>query len=124
VPDVDGTDLLVSLDTRNEYTIDTETVKSGVLALVMTTNPAAEKLVELTGPDEEMGAELLAELLADAMTTLVSCGQFKPQITKVRAMSTEIARTDPKVASTITEMLKRAKRTDFRGVKVDRKQPK
>jgi hypothetical protein len=124
VPDVDGTDLLVELDKRNEYTIDSEIVQSGVLALVMTTNPAAQKLVELAAPEEEDGAELLAELLADAMTTLVSCGQFKPQITKCRQMATEIARTDPKVASTITTMLDKAKRTDFRGVKIKREQPK
>jgi hypothetical protein len=39
-------------------------------------------------------------------------------------MATEIARTDPKVSSTITAMLKRARRTDFRGVKVKREQPK
>jgi hypothetical protein len=124
VPDVDGTDILVELDKRNEYNIDTEIVQSGVLALVLTTNQAAQKLIELTAPDEEDGAALLAELLADAMATLVACGRFQPQITKVRAMSTEIARTDPKVASTITEMLKRAKRTEFRGVKVKREQPK
>jgi hypothetical protein len=59
-----------------------------------------------------------------AMETLVECGRFQPQVTKVRALATEIARTDPKVASTITDMLKRAKRSDFRGVKVKREQPK
>jgi hypothetical protein len=124
VPDVDGTDLLVELDKRNEYDIDSGIVQSGVLALVMTTNMAAQKLVELAAPDEEPAAELLAELLADAMTTLVACGRFQPQITKVRQMATEMARVDPKVASTITTMLDKARRTDFRGVKVKREQPK
>ena len=118
VPDVDGTDLKIELDTRNEYNIDIEIVKSAVMALVLATNPAVNLL------DGEEGQQVLAELLADAMTTLISCGQFKPQVTKVRAMATEIARTDPKVASTITSMLATAKRTDFRGVKITREQPK
>lgn len=124
VPDVDGTDLNVTLDTRNEYTVDTETVMSGVAHLVVTTNAAAGLLTHATGGGDERATELLVELLMDAMSTLVACGTFKGQVTKVRAMATEIARTDPKVASTLTDMLKRAKRTEFRGVKIKREQPK
>jgi hypothetical protein len=121
VPDVDGTDLKIELDTRNEYNIDTEIVMTGVAHLVVTTNPAMGSVQD---GDEEDATDLVVELLMDAMTSLVACGQFKPQVTKVRAMATEIARTNPKVASTITDMIKRAKRSEFRGVKVKREQPK
>lgn len=120
VPDEDGTDLKIELDSRNEYNIDIETVKSAVTALVLASNPAEIWLRQ--APDDV--TTWAAELLADAMTTLVACGQFKPQVTKVRALATEIARTDPKVASTITDMLKRAKSTEFKGVRVKREQPK
>lgn len=120
VPDVDGTDLKISLDTANEYNIDTDTVLSGVLALVMTSNEATERLVEWTTPNEDAAAQMIVELLMDAMTTLLACGTFKPQITKVRDMATEIARTDTKVASAITTMLRRAKTVRFRGIKVKR----
>jgi hypothetical protein len=120
VPDEDGTDLKIELDSRNEYNIDTETVKSAVTALVLASNPAA---IRLRQASDDVTA-LAAELLADAMTTLIACGQFKPQVTKVRALATEIARTDPKVASTITDMLRGAKSTEFKGVRVKREQPK
>lgn len=122
VPDVDGTNLQISLDVRNEYDIDIEPVKSGVLALVLATNPAMILVHELQGQDAVV--DTLAELLADAMTTLLACGTFRPQVTKVRALATEIGRTDPKVASTINGALSRAKSVKFQGVKVKREQPK
>jgi hypothetical protein len=120
VPDTDGTNLKISLDTANEYNIDTDTVMSGVAHLVVTTNPVSQLLTAVVDEDKPRTVDMIVELLTDAMTTLLACGQFKPQVTKVREMATEIARTDPKVASTITGVLKHAKTTRFRGVKVKR----
>jgi hypothetical protein len=121
VPDEDGTDLLVSLDTRNEYNIDTAVVINGVALQTMSMFPGVARNIALD--DDEADEELLRILVA-AMVQLIACGTFKPQVTKVRALATEIARTDPKVASTITSMLATAKRTEFKGVKIKREQPK
>jgi hypothetical protein len=118
VPDVDGTDLRIELDTRNEYDIDTAMVIQGAALYTLSEYPGRSALANAGLMQDALG------LAIAAMETLVECGRFQPQITKVRAMATEIARTDPKVASTITDMLKRAKRSEFRGVKVKREQPK
>jgi hypothetical protein len=129
VPDVDGTDLKIELDIRNEYNISLGPVLTGA---ALFTRENAPGLLGFALADWEMAddgrmlvsEEALLAMMSEGMRTLIACGQFKPQITKVRAMATEIARIDPKTASTITNMLKRAKRTDFRGVKVKREQPK
>jgi hypothetical protein len=118
VPDVDGTDLKIDLDTRNEYDIDTTMVIQGAALYTLSEYPCRSALANAGLMQDALG------LAIAAMETLVECGRFQPQVTKVRALATEIARTDPKVASTITDMLKRAKRSDFRGVKVKREQPK
>jgi hypothetical protein len=121
VPDVDGTDIKIELDTRNEYDIDIDPVIQGAVLYTLEQHPA------WAAQSEEGKAGLLGlvlTLMSEGMRTLIACGRFQPQVTKVRAMATEIARTDPKVASTITDMLKRAKRTEFRGVRVTREQPK
>lgn len=125
VPDVDGTDLKIELDSRNQYDVDTAVVIQGVVVYTLTSDPAALALAELdAGREPEQWGAALSTLLFAAMENLVACGRFQGQVTKVREMAAEISRTDTKVASTITDMLKRAKRTEFRGVKVKREQPK
>lgn len=135
VPDEDGTDLKVELDSRNEYKIDAGPVIDGAALFTRQHAPSmlgftaddlttGEQLPGLFGDRLLITEEALIALMTEGMRTLIACGQFKPQVTKVRALATEIARTDPKVASTITDMLRGAKSTEFKGVRVKREQPK
>jgi len=108
VPDPDGTDINVALDTSGEYTFDLDAIVNGVAHAVQ----AAHGIVDAA----------IHQLLVESMERLQATGQYKPQVTKVRALATEIARTDPKVASTITSTIKRT--TVFKGIKIKREQPK
>lgn len=121
VPDPDGTTLKVTRDIRNEYDIDIALVIDGAVLFTL------ERYRGWQDQPEEVRAALLSVvmiLMSEAARTVIACGTFKPQITKVRDLATEIARIDPKVASTITSALKGAKTTSYRGVKVKREQPK
>lgn len=122
VPDPDGTDINVALDTSGEYSFDLEAIMTGVAHQVATTNPVAQLLTAVLDEDKPHVADMLVELLVAAMTALAAAGQYRPQVTKVRALATEIARTDPKVAGTITSTIKRT--TVFKGIKIKREQPK
>ena len=119
VPDSDGTDIKIDLDTRNEYDFDLHSILTGVAHKTMTENPGMARDRAL---DEDAADEELFALIYQALVELTGTGTFKPQVTKVRKLADAIARTSPKVASTITGAIK--KRVDFRGVKVKREQPK
>jgi hypothetical protein len=106
VPAPDGTTVDIALDvTAGKYSFDLDALITAVA-------------IEVGGDDETGGAVYVATM---AMRTLLKLGSFTPQVTKVKAFKNELARTDPKVASTVTWT--RADDT-FKGVKVKREQPK
>lgn len=119
VPDPDGTNLRVDLDTTGEYSFDLEAIMRGIAVQLMTEFPNDARDPALDG--DQADGELYVMLLK-AMERLQATGQYRPQVTKVRALATEIARTDPKVASTITSTIKRT--NVFKGIKIKREQPK
>jgi hypothetical protein len=110
VPDVDGTTVVISLDTANEYVFDHAALRSAVAYSVLMTSPA----------DRQASDELLINSMVDAMALLETLGQFKPQVTKVRAFTNELARLEggPAIASTVTSTIR--KNPTFRGVKIRR----
>lgn len=114
VPDVDGTDIAVSLDTRNEYDFDTHALTAAVTFQTMT---------EFAGAF--VGAEdTVAELLMTALNRVVSLGRFQPQVTKVRAFADDVARLPGGAAIAATVRGSVSKTAQFRGIKVERRQPK
>lgn len=119
VPDVDGTDIKVTLNTPSEYTFDLEAIMRGVAVKLMADNPNDARDPSLDGDQAD---EELYVLLLKAMGHLLAAGKFEPQVSKVKKLATEIARTDPAVASTITSTIK--KRTEFKGVRAKRETPK
>lgn len=107
VPAPDGTTVDVALDvTSGKYSFDLDALIKVALvsALVAGDLPA----------DAMDGAD-------QVIRTVLGMGSFSPQVTKVQAFKDEVARTDPKMASTITWT-----RADnvFKGVKIKREQPK
>lgn len=117
VPDVDGTDIQVDRDTRNQYDFDGHALAAAVTFSILTRN--ADMFV-----DGVIGEDSAAELLIDAMDCLISMGRFQPQVTKVRAFTDDVARMTggAPIASTARSAV--SKSTQFRGIKVERKQPK
>jgi hypothetical protein len=114
VPDADGTDIRVDLDKRYSYDIDTGPVMKAAALFTLTNHPGARVVTNAGVLDDVL------DLMVAGMETLVATGRFEVQKTKVEQLKTEIARTDPTMASTIN--VKRS--ADFRGVKVKREVPK
>lgn len=116
VPDVDGTDLCISLNQPNEYDFDLVALFTAV------TFQAVEALVEFE--DDRTDRDTVIGLLMVALGKLTELGRFTPQVTKVKAFAAELARLDggARVASAVTSTIK--KRPQFKGIKVERRQPK
>lgn len=107
VPAPDGTTVDVSVDAPSSYSFDLDALINAVVA---------DTLTLWTGAS----ADGLDRLLEAAIRVVLALGSFTPQVTKVKAYKNEVARQDPKMASTITW----AKTSNFRGIKVKREQPK
>jgi hypothetical protein len=137
VPDVDGSNLKLTKTTTSTHKIDPDdllpAVAYSVLAdLDLTGNVALaldDRYVRVESADRatcdeawDRGEELLAEALMEAMRRYAGLGSFTPQVTKVRAFATELARVDTKVASTVSGAVKSAK--NYGGVKMTREHPK
>jgi hypothetical protein len=116
VPDIDGTDIAISVDSQNQYGFDTTAL---VKALVF---EALDQADEIESPD--LARDYVAWLLDTALNRLIGLGQFRPQVTKVRAFADDLSRRDggPAIASTVMATV--TKTAKFKGIKVERRQPK
>lgn len=117
VPDTDGTDIAIALDARNQYDFDVHAIAAAVTFHTL----AEHEAVFADGP---VDGDDVAQLLMSALGALVSLGRFQPQVTKVRAFADDVARMPDgaPIASTVRSAV--AKSAQFRGIKVERKQPK
>lgn len=117
VPDVDGTDIVVGLDTRNAYDFDTHALTAAV---------TFHTLTEFAGAfvDGVTDEQAVAELLMSALGRVIGLGRFQPQVTKVRAFADDVARMPDGAAIAATVRSAVSKSTQFRGIKVERKQGK
>lgn len=134
VPDLDGTDIVLSRDTVNEHDIDTEPLQSAIAFAVLGMNDSvlgvqnlaikAALVDDAEKPDAEADLEnFLAELLIQAQRRLATTGKFEAQISKVKAFAKELAGMgQDKVAATVTGAIRTTK--GFRGVSVTRKERK
>jgi hypothetical protein len=126
VPDADGTDLKVSRDTKNEYDIDRDSLKSALAFSIMKQydNMIAEMFrAEFDGRGDD-AQTMLAEVLTEAMQMYADQGKYEPQVTKVTATAKLLARLPggDKISAIVMGAIK--KRTIFKGVTVERVQPK
>jgi hypothetical protein len=135
VPDPEG-DVKIGLDTRNDYEIDQAALASAVAFQVMEEiNPVQEILNAVHIWDlgweyaeiSKLGHDLegmLADLLTLAMQRLVELGTFKPGVMKARAFIKELGRMPGAdgVAGSVASSIR--KTTQYRGVKVERVDPK
>jgi len=134
VPDIDGTDLAITLDSPNSYQFDLDALFNAVAFEVMESGGARAELwklieergnltVNMTAKDADAVLDtFLAGALVLAMQRLLDLGKFEPQVTKVKAFTNTLARVNAKIASTVQSGIR--KTPQFRGVKVERKQPK
>lgn len=120
VPDVDGTDINISVDSRNQYGFDVSALVRGVMFEALDEAASDDEIAAL--PWELV--DRLAKLFDAALYRLIGLGQFKPQVTKVRAFAEELSRREggPAVASTVMSTVKKSQ--EFKGIKVERRQPK
>jgi hypothetical protein len=116
VPDVDGSDIAIGLDTQNNYGFDDGTL---VQALIF---EALEQAAEIQA--DNLPRDYVAWLLGTALNRLIALGQFRPQVTKVRAFADDLARREggPNIAAAVRGSVSKTVR--FRGIKVERKQGK
>lgn len=115
VPDSDGTTVQVDVDVASGgYAFDLEALLTAVVA---------ETLAWLDQTDDGDNVVDPPEILRHALDLLLTLGKFEPQVTKVRTFAAEVARQDAKAASTITRGIKK-NTPRFRGVKINRVQPK
>lgn len=115
VPDTDGTTVCVHVDlTSQGYAFDLEALLTAVVG---------ETLAWLDQTDDGDAVVDPPEILRHALDLLLTLGKFEPQVTKVKAFTQEVARHDPKAASTVTRGV-RKRDPRFSGVKLERKQPK
>lgn len=124
VPDPDG-DVVISLDIRRGHDYDLDALFSAVAFEVLETMEpvAALRRIDAGTMDRDL-EEMLANLLVLAMGRLCELGKFTPQVTKVKAFTDTVGRMDGAdgVVSTVTSTHKVS--SDYRGVKVERKQTK
>lgn len=138
VPDAEG-DLRVSAATENNYSIDVPALAtaSSISALecrdpawapltggLRSFAPLVEDIVngDSSIPPDDLN-EALMELMLTAVYTLLQCGKFEPQVTKVRAYADMVARAgDDELAAAVNSAI--VKTVKLKGVKVERKEAK
>jgi hypothetical protein len=126
VPDTDGTDLKITLDARNEYDVDRDALFPALAYAVLSEQSDAISAMfraEFTGDGDTAQAALVG-LLTYAMGRAVNHGRFEPRVSKVRATAKELARQPggDVLAGTVTDAIR--KTVLYRGVRVERTQPK
>lgn len=132
VPDIDGSEIRLSLSMPNSHTIDVDPLYGALATLMLNTTEIqtdvlnAATVVLLTEDMNKALAdlhELLVRMLALAMQELLTVGNFTPQVTKVRALAKALAGLGlDDVASTVTKSIRTKK--IYSGVTVKREQSK
>jgi hypothetical protein len=120
VPDPEG-DVVISRDISREHTFDPDALFTAVAyEVIESMRPEVEGVLDphLDGDEAEA---TLAGLLTLAMGRLCELGKFSPQVTKVKPFTDALGRMGgaDKIVSTVTSTHKI--RSDYRGVKVERK---
>jgi hypothetical protein len=95
VPDAGG-DLVVSANTANVYHIDQDSLISATIAVHLGGGEVAQ-LVDIVNGDHptiepDQFEDALAEIITGVVTSVLGCGKFEPQVTKVRTYADDIAR--------------------------------
>lgn len=98
IPDVGG-DIRVAVDKKHTHEMDADQLRAAIIgALVGQDGGGFAELVTdvVNGDHAEYGPEqlesLLVELIDEAMTALIACGSYKPQVSKVRAYADHLSR--------------------------------
>lgn len=95
VPDAGG-DIRVTVKTSNVHHIDVEALISATAAVHLGGGEVVQIVDIVNGDHETIGPDqledVLAELVSDAVRSVLACGKFEPQITKVTAYADAIAR--------------------------------
>jgi hypothetical protein len=126
VPDLDGTNIKITRDTANNYTIDRDALYAAVAAQVLEAMGGLERILRVTDQDHENPNAFADEMetvaagvLIEAMQQIVELGAFEPQISKVRAYALELAGMGADgIAASITSTI--TKKVDYRGIKYER----
>lgn len=128
VPDLDGTDVALTLDAPNTHHIDTEELPAVVAAVVLT-DTALYDIVELAssvaiGAEDRSALETyLADRIVDGITAHAELGLFKPQVTKVRSFAKHLAGQGwDQLAAVVSRTIRTT--TEFKGIKINRKERK
>lgn len=126
IPSPEG-DIRLSLDKKNTHHIDADQLRSAVTGHLVgqgLTGLAATIVDVVNGDHAEIGPDeleaLLVHLVERAMDVLTSCGNFTPQVSKVRAYAKDLARQGDDALSAVVSGTVRTT-TEFIGVKTTRK---
>lgn len=135
VPDLDGTDIKISLDMPGTHTIDKDEVLPAVAAEVLYQFDAVTGVANLgvavaLAPDEHEQAvakanleAFLADMLVHGMNASHALGSFGLQVSKVKAFAKTLAgRGEDALASVVSKAIRTTK--DFRSIKVTRAERK
>lgn len=135
IPDPDG-DVLISRWTENTHTYDQDALITAVAYEVLEAMDVHNVLLGSVLGDTYDGSMLtgeaetafhvsldnfLAGVLTMALTRLTELGRFEPQVTKVKAFTSDLGRTPGSdgIVASVTSSYR--KTTQYRGVKVERK---
>ncbi len=129
IPDVNG-DIRLTVGRKNTHTIDADQVRSAIIGALVGQGPGSftELVTDVVNGDHEHHDPgdlegLLVQLVDQAMTILVACGNYKPQITKVKAYAADLSRGgDDKLAAVVTGTIRTT--SEYTGVKTTRKAAK
>lgn len=133
VPDYDGGDVRLALDTAHNHTIDLDTLLPLVAAEILTSSvetvlavddmPIVDQVRAVVEGDLGTADDLeplLADLIVLALRGLLELGNFAPQVTKVRAYAQHLARTgNDNLAAVASGSI--TSTTAYKGVKITRK---
>ena len=126
IPSADG-DIRLTLDRKNTHHIDAGQLAAAVIGHLVGEGPtglAAEVTDVVNGDHPSIPADQLETVLVSlcerAMEVLTSCGNFTPQVTKVRAYAKTLARQgDDALSKVVADTI--ATTSEYLGVKTSRK---
>lgn len=127
VPDLDGTTIKVKRQHENRYTFDLDSIISGAVVLMLADPEVNEALAEMFQAEfrgeAEKTVQHLSWVLGEAVRRVLATGKFEAQVTKVKKLAADAAKTgDDQLASTVTGAID--KKTRLKGITLDREQPK
>lgn len=123
VPDVAG-DIRVTAKTEYVYHIDVESLISATAAVHLGGTEVGNIIDIVNGDHESISPDqlpdVLAELIDGAVRSVLSCGNFEPQVTKTTAYADSIARGgEDALSGVVRDAIRRTEK--FKGVEMKRK---